>query len=316
MRWNRKLVLGCMLVATAVTPDSGRAGEPEEPQRCVVRIGTPTAGRHLASFEDVDHAAFDELLHRFVDCRGMVCYRAWKVDTDAVARLHAYLVGLGHVDVRHPSASSARMAFYINAYNALTLWGILQEYPTPSIQTHNRGKDYQIFDDLQLCVDGEYLSLNRIEHEVLRPLKEPRIHFALVCAAKGCPRLRNEAYVAARLEEQLNDNATDFFASRERFHVCRLTGKVKLSPLLKWYGKDFGEGKEAVLAAVLPYLPCKDREWLLAHPCWKVEYLGYDWGLNDRCPTVCVRLMGRAYAVFARVEPAVRPLLDHFGVKK
>jgi hypothetical protein len=315
---SRKLVLVLSLLGASPYAAASRCSgdEPDGAETChlKVRVGQPGTAHSRPTYDAIDHSVFDSLLRRFVDCRGMVCYQAWIADHEAVAQLYDYLCSLGSVDTKAESASvAAKLAFYLNAYNALTIWGILQGYPTASIQTHNRkGACYRIFDDLELWIDGEYLSLNRIENDVLRPLKEPRIHFALVCAAKGCPRLRNEAYLACRLEQQLTDNALDFFASRSRFHVCRLTGTVHLSPILKWYGKDFGNDEQAVVAAILPFLPCEDREWLVGHPCWKVKYLGYDWGLNDQCPTACVRLGGVGYSIYAKVGPGVRMLARPF----
>jgi hypothetical protein len=311
------LVVLSLLVASLYSAASHcSAREPDRVEECrsKVRVGQLCGVHPRPNYDAIDHSRFDGLLRRFVDCRGMVCYQAWKADSDAVAQLHDYLGHLGCVDTKSESASvAAKLAFYLNAYNALAIWGILQEYPTVSIQTHNRKKAcYRIFDDLEVWIDGEYLSLNRIENDVLRPLKEPRIHFALVCAAKGCPRLRNEAYLASRLEQQLTDNAQDFFAWRGRFRVCRLTGTVHLSPLLKWYGKDFGKDEQAIVAAVFPFLPCEAREWLRSHPCWKVKYLGYDWGLNDQCPTAHVRLSGVGYSVYAKVEPGAKLLASPF----
>jgi hypothetical protein len=315
---SRKLVVVLSLLVASLCPAASRCsgGEAGGAEGChsKVRVGQPGSAHGRPSYDAIDHSGFDSLLRRFVDCRGMVCYRAWKADHEAVAQLYDYLCYLGCVDTKAESASvAAKLAFYLNAYNALTIWGILQEYPTASIQAHNHKEAcYRIFDDLELCIDGEYLSLNRIENDVFRPLKEPRIHFALVCAAKGCPRLRNEAYLACRLEQQLTDNAADFFASRTRFRVCRLTGTVHLSPILKWYGKDFGNDEQAVVAAVLPFLPCEDREWPLGHSCWRVKYLGYDRGLNDQCPTACVRLAGVGYSIYAKTEPGLRLLARPF----
>ncbi len=314
------IVVNLLVAGLHAAGSSCSGGEPGWTPGCrsKVRVGQPGGGQPRPNYDAIDHSRFDGLLRRFVDCRGMVCYQAWKADHEAVAQLHDYLCSLGCVDTKSESASvAAKLAFYLNAYNALTIWGILQEYPTASIQAHNRnGACYRIFDDLELYIDGEYLSLNRIENDMLRPLKEPRIHFALVCAAKGCPRLRNEAYLACRLEQQLTDNALDFFASRGRFQVCRLSGTVHLSPILKWYGKDFGNDEQAVVAAVLPFLPCENREWLLGRPWWKVMYLGYDWALNDQCPTACIRLAGVGYSIYAKAEPRVRLLARPFVKSK
>ena len=151
-----------------------------------------------------------------------------------MCELRAYLESFSGVDwTSGEEEPQHRMAALINAYNALALWGILQEYPTVSIQVHNReGACYRIFDDLEVCIGGEFLSLNSIEHGVLRPLGDFRIHFAIVCAARGCPKLRNEAYVAERLEDQLWTNGRDFFSSNKRWHVNRILKQAHVSPIL------------------------------------------------------------------------------------
>ena len=107
------------------------------------------------------------------------------------------------------------MAYWINAYNAVTLEGILAVYPTDSIRKHTDKNSYDIWNHLKFISGDQQISLNDIEHKVLRKMNEPRIHFAIVCASIGCPRLLNEAYVPQKLEQQLATNSTDFF-SRSR----------------------------------------------------------------------------------------------------
>ena len=310
-RASASLAMVGLLATTMFYSRSASAStESDCPRPCVrkLRVGGSCDSLERPNFDEVDHCLFDDLLRRFVDCNGRVCYRAWKRDCAAVDRLHTYLVSLGGVDALDPTASRAgKLAYYINAYNALVLWGILEEYPTASIQRHNRkGAEYRIFEDLELWIDGEYLSLNDIEHGVLRTLEEPRIHFALVCAARGCPRLRNEAYVADRLDEQLTDNALEFFSHRNRFRVCRHTGTVRLSPILKWFAEDFGVCDAEVLLAIAPWVPCRDRQWLLCNPCARIKYSGYNWALNDDCPMLAVRLGALPYCLYGGFEPFLK----------
>jgi hypothetical protein len=274
-----------------------------------IRIGGSGVGPQV-SFDQLDHSAYERLLQRFVDCKGQVCYRAWRRDCTALAELHGYLESFGRVDLDRPASNEGRIAAYINAYNALAIYGILHDYPTASIQLLNRkSSSYRVFDDLELWLDDDYYSLNAIEHELLRPLGEPRIHFALVCAAKGCPRLRNEAYTAERLEGQLADNTADFFARRSRFRIHRLGQTVKASPILGWYRDDFGESDAAVLAAVFEYLPARHQQWLAGHPCARIKHMGYNWGLNDRCPTFGIWLGRIPFALYALFEPLTRPVV-------
>jgi hypothetical protein len=280
---------------------------------CKVRIGAPPSkDAKPVPFDRLDHSCFDALLHRFVDCEGLVSYREWKRDCAAMNELHGYLESFCGVDwasgEKHPQH---RMAALINAYNALAIWGILREYPTASIQVHNReGASYRIFDDLEMCIGGEYLSLNSIEHGLLRPLGDFRIHFAIVCAARGCPKLRNEAYTADRLEHQLWCNGRDFFASNNRWDVNKLLKQAQASPILKWFREDFGGCDCEILRRIHPFLPCADQRWLNKHGCVKLRFLGYNWALNDRHPPPFQRVAAMPYGWFAEVAPTVKPLLN------
>ena len=127
--------------------------------------------------------------------------------------LAEYLRHLSQASRSQQASPQARMAYWINAYNALTIHGILREYPTSSIRNHTaKVFGYNIWDDLLLPVGDSHFSLNQIEHEVLRKMAEPRIHFAIVCASNGCPPLSNRAYWASQLEQQLAEGCRRFFA--------------------------------------------------------------------------------------------------------
>ncbi|WP_442508029.1 DUF547 domain-containing protein [Novipirellula sp. SH528] len=261
------------------------------------------------SFDEVSHESFDFLLGRYVDANGMVCYSQWQQYNSDVRKLESYLQSLTQVDPALPARHEAKMAYYINAYNAMTIWGILQEYPVASIQRiDGKRTSFAIFDDLKLWDGESYLSLNGIENDVLRPMKDPRIHFALVCAARGCPRLRNRAYNAEKLHWQLDDNAREFFSSYSRFHVSRAMRTVHMSPILDWYRDDFGQTDHEVVTTVFPYLPVRDQQWLTQHHDWRFKYLGYDWSLNAQCPTAGVRISAIPYRAYSIISPKLRPL--------
>jgi hypothetical protein len=280
---------------------------------CKVRVGAPLAkDAKPIPFSALDHSRFDALLHRFVDCEGLVSYRAWKDDHGAMCELRSYLESFCAVDWSSGEKEPQhRMAALINAYNGLALFGILREYPTVSIQVHNReGACYRIFDDLELCIGGEYLSLNSIEHGVLRPLGDFRIHFAIVCAARGCPKLRNEAYTADRLDHQLWCNGRDFFASDKRWGIHRIMKNAHVSPILKWFRDDFGGCDCEILRRIHSYLPCDDQRWLARHGCVKLRFLGYNWALNDRHPPPFQRAAAIPYGWFAEVAPTMKPLFN------
>jgi len=275
-----------------------------------LQVGGPCPSSQTVSPDNFDHSRFDQLLRKHVNCHGEVCYSEWAANPQDVQQLTQYLHDLGHADISSPAAREARLALGINAYNALAIFGILQEYPVISIQLLNK-KDatYKIFDDLKVWLGGEYLSLNQIENAQLRPMGDPRIHFALVCAARGCPKLRNEAYTPERVDPQLTENAYDFFANRGRFRISHTKGKVLISPILKWYGEDFGANPNELISTVFAWLPAQDQQWLATNPGWRLDYLGYDWGLNDQCPSPTVAVGRIPFDLAEHWEPIVRPLL-------
>lgn len=251
------------------------------------RIAAPPKQYTLSPGEGqpLTHSAYDRLLRKYVDGDGLVAYARWKAEAGDVNALRDYLTMLGSVDLEQPAPRAARLAFWINAYNALTLYGILQKYPTSSIREHTPlAGGYNIWKDLLLEVDGQNYSLNDIEHKVLRAMGEPRIHFAIVCASRSCPPLRDRAYTAEGLEEQLADNARRFFARPANFQADEAGRTVSLSRILQWFAADFGPNQAEQLAFVRPYLPSPERWTWLGEEDVTVLYLDYDWALNDQGP--------------------------------
>jgi len=207
-------------------------------------------------------------------------------------------------------SASRKLAFWINAYNALTLKLIIDHYP---IRTRPFAAVFAPADSIKqipkrwtaefFMALGRPMSLDEIEHEILRQrgvdphertFDEPRIHVALVCAAVGCPPLRNEPFDAARLAEQFADQARRFLADPKRFRIDREAGVVRLSSIFKWFGADFvsrylpaeGYGAfdddvRAPLHYVAGFLPAGQAAWLRAGQ-YKVRFLPYDWSLNVR----------------------------------
>lgn len=245
-------------------------------------VGRRWAASQRVSIDQIDHTAYDRLLKKYVDRDGYVNYDAWKKNPADRQALQAYLSQLGRADLSRPASKAGQLAFWINAYNALTIEGILQVYPTSSIRNHTaRFAGYNIWKHLPLIVGDRKFSLNDIEHNILRKMGEPRIHFAIVCASVGCPRLRNEAYVAQKLNEQLADNARDFFSRAKNLRVDAGRRTLYLSSILKWFGGDFGRGESEMLAYLSPYLPPAARSLISAGGV-RISYLDYNWNLNDQ----------------------------------
>jgi hypothetical protein len=248
-----------------------------------VEVNRPCPPGQQFSIDQVDHSTYDALLQRHVDGLGMVDYARWKSTPADLQALQAYLAYLGCVDLDRPASREGTLAFWINAYNAMTLHGILREYPTSSIRNHTaKFAGYNIWKDLLLVVDGTRYSLDDIEHSILRKMGEPRIHLALVCASKGCPQLWNRAYSAYGLDEQLTANGQRFLSRPENFRADPTSRSVSISRLFEWYGTDFAPTPAGQLRALAPMLP-PGTEWA-AGPGIRVGYLEYDWSLNDRRP--------------------------------
>ncbi|MCA9012480.1 MAG: DUF547 domain-containing protein [Planctomycetaceae bacterium] len=238
------------------------------------------AGQYI-SMDDVDHAVYDQLLQTYVNGDGMVNYAAWRgSDTDRKS-LQNYLVRLGQALPAVKASRAGQLAFWINAYNATTIEGILQVYPTSSIRNHTaKVAGYNLWKDLPLLVGGKPHSLDAMEHQVLRKMGEPRIHFAIVCASVGCPRLMNEAYTPDRIEEQLALNTRDFFSRSQNFQVDQ-SGVMHVSSILDWFGEDFGPTQQAQFTALQQYLP-EDAQRMAVNPRTRLVFQDYDWSLNEQ----------------------------------
>lgn len=229
----------------------------------------------------VSHAALSELLARYVDAHGCVDYARWKAESADTAALHDYLAALSGANVGAPAPRGAVLAFWINAYNALTLAAVLHLYPTASLRDHAaRVFGFNVWKDVKLHVGARLLSLDDIEHGILRLMGEPRIHFALVCASNGCPVLPRAAFSADEVDAELERNARAFFARPEALRADPAARRVALSELLKWYGSDFAGTAAEQLAALRPFFPEGDWNWLDGDV--HVDFLPYDWSLNER----------------------------------
>lgn len=250
--------------------------------RPLVLVGRAWPAADRVMLGSVSHQTWDDLLRRYVDADGLVDYAGWQQSADDMERLEEYLAALSRVDEARGATTSQRLAFWINAYNAVTVRGILREYPTSSIQNHAaRVWGFNIWRDLKLIVGDRRYSLGQIEHSILRTLNEPRIHFAIVCASRGCPRLLDEAYTSERLDEQLRENTLAFFADPTKCRVEPLRNELQLSPILRWYAADFGQSQSDLLQCIADWLPEEARAVVRSNGP-RVVYLDYDWSLNEQ----------------------------------
>jgi len=266
---------GCGIYFLQDAPDGGVAVD----GRASADDGSEAGRVHL---DQVDHSTWDRLLKKHVDDDGLVDYQAWKNSKDDVAALKKYLATLSRADTRAQASKAGRLAFWINAYNALTVHGILEVYPTTSIRNHTAvAFGYNIWKDLLLPVSDGKHSLEDIEHKILRKLNEPRIHFAIVCASIGCPRLRNEAYTQATFEAQLADNTRDFFSRKRNLQIDPRRRVIHVSSILDWFSEDFGPTPQEGLAGLAEYMPDSAAQFVRQKNI-SVRYLEYDWNLNKQ----------------------------------
>ena len=240
-----------------------------------VPLATPAARATVAPAA-VDHSAYDKLLKKYVSSKGLVNYKGLKADEKA---LDQYLAILS----KNPPAASwskpEQMAFWINAYNAYTIRLILDHYPLKSIK--DIGSKIKIpfvttpWAIKFFTIGTEKMSLDNIEHGTLRKkYDDPRIHFALVCASMSCPALRNEAYTAAKLESQLDDQGRDFLNNPAKNNISK--SKAQLSKYFDWYKGDWDNNGQSVVKWVNKYSATKIDEKT------PISYLDYNWNLNEQ----------------------------------
>ena len=224
------------------------------------------------------HAEWDFILKKYVH-EGKVDYNKIISSPSDLKRLNNYLITLGNTEVSLLTRDE-RLAFWINAYNAFTVKMILNHYPLKSI------KDIKDPWKQKLWYAGnEKLSLDDIENIKLRKeFKEPRIHFAIVCASIGCPELYPEAFEKDKIEQMLNLITRNFFAERRNFQLktsgTKLT--VYLNSIFKWFKSDFGKDDKQIVEFIIPYLQKQDRDLINVSDDVTIKYLNYDWSLNDR----------------------------------
>jgi len=220
-----------------------------------------------------------------VDSSGLVRYREVK---GRIALLDSFLARAARLEEEEYRRWSRedKIAFWINIYNARTLRVVAGHYP---FRPGGGIRDIPgVWDRMRFPVMGRSLTLNEVEHGILRKeFQEPRVHMALVCAARSCPPLRAEPYRGKSLEAQLDDQVRRFLARPSNFSIDRQAGRVYLSRIFEWYGGDFcrqGDGpKEAVrcvLSFLARYLEPRDRRYL-ERSGLEVLFSPYHWSLNE-----------------------------------
>jgi len=215
---------------------------------------------------NIDHSQWDKLLKKYVDNEGMVNYKGFKKDE---AKLDEYLQMLSEKNPTDDWSVQELLAYYINLYNAATVKLIVENYPVKSIKDIDGA-----WTKGRVAVGDKMLSLGGIENGILRKMNEPRIHFAINCASISCPKLLDEAYTAAKINEQL-DRATKEFINSDKNDISASNPKV--SSIFDWYAKDYKvNGKQDVIGFINEYSNTK------INPGATLSYKNYNWELNEQ----------------------------------
>lgn len=227
---------------------------------------------------DHTHSLYAKALKQFVK-DGLVNYAALKSDPKD---LNLYLDQLASVseDRFKKWSQPQQIATLANLYNAQTIQLIVTHYPLKSIKDIG-GLLKGPWKQPVVRLFGKVITLEDLEHGILRKdYAEPRLHFALVCAALGCPPIRGEPYDPENLDAQLEDQGKRFLAQKHKNSVDLAKKILNLSPIFKWFEEDFRKKTGTVLAFVQPYFPPEVSRELLKGG-YKIEYTHYDWSLND-----------------------------------
>ena len=224
----------------------------------------------------------DRALNKFVDENGRVNYLGLRNSPDL---LWNYLDFIKSASPRsNPelfNTKDSKIAYWINTYNALIIKIIIENPNLSSIKSVSWG--YGAFWRLKHEVGGEQLSLNYIEHKILREkYKDPRIHFAINCASNSCPPLGKKIITGEKLNDQLEKKTSDFINNKNNVSFNHKNKTLKLNRIFKWYKKDFEGGHQSLTEFILSYIndfSIKENQKIILN--YKLKYMEYDWGLNQ-----------------------------------
>lgn len=225
---------------------------------------TETVEEPVGNIEKFNHSSWDNLLEQHVSNNGNVDYTSFLKNKIV---LRNYITALSENTPKDAWSKNNKLAYWINAYNALTVDLILKNLPLKSI------KDIKNPWDQRLWKIGEkWMTLNDIEHRILRKMNEPRIHFAIVCASYSCPKLLNKAFTATNLEHELTVATKDFLSDTNRNNITENT--IKISKIFKWFSKDF-KTNGSIIDFINQYSAINVSNKA------KTSFMDYNWNLNN-----------------------------------
>jgi hypothetical protein len=232
----------------------------KNPEIPVIAYQTTTT----ADVKSVSHSKWNELLQKHVSKNGTVNYKGFQKDSK---ELKVYLTELSTNVPAKSWSKNAILAYWINAYNAYTVQLILDNYPTKSIKNISDPWGKKFF-----SLGNKKYSLEEIEHEILRKMDEPRIHFAINCASFSCPNLLNEAYTETKLHQQLVTVSKSFINDKTKNSIT--ANKIEISKIFDWFAGDF-KRKGSIIDFLNQYSIVKISSKA------KITYKDYNWSLNE-----------------------------------
>ena len=236
------------------------------------------------------HDAFNRVVQQFVDEKGLVNYQALKRQS---ADLNAYVEQIGAISPENKptlfATEAHRLAYWLNAYNALVMQSVIEAYPVKSVRDIRWF--YGFFNRTKHLVGGKEYTLKHIEHEIVRKqFSDPRIHVGLNCASMGCPKLPQQAYQGETLYADLEVHMRLFLQASRNVYLDRVKNKLYLSKIMEWfetdftswYQKQYGKENPTLIDYLKLYVSEPDKNYLEKHPDIDIEYVKYDWRLNDQ----------------------------------
>lgn len=261
----------------------------------------PLKSKSATAKFDQTYSAYGKELAKFVEKDGTVHYKKWQADQAGLDRFIDEIANLSPSELKHFSPDE-RKALWLNAYNALTIKVVLAHYPISGNESQYPADSFRQIRSCWECqkfnIAGTPTTLYDIEHERLRhDFRDPRIHFAVVCASRSCARLSADPFVGKNLESRLDQCTRDFFADAANLAVDPVSGRVGVNKIFSWFTLDFAAkagftrktfpppaDEEIIASYASYYVPSDERKVLcgyLKDKKLKLEYLPYDWSLND-----------------------------------
>lgn len=214
--------------------------------------------------EAFDHTSFHNLLVANVSENGTVNYKGFIQNRKTLSE---YIRSLGLNLPNDSWTKDDKLAYWMNAYNAMTIDLIIRNYPLKSIKDLSKPWDQRLWK-----LGDKWYNLNEIEHQILRKMDEPRIHFGINCASFSCPPLLNEAFTAAKVDSQLDKVAISFINDPQRNTISKMN--IEISEIFSWFAKDFKKD-----GSLFDYL--NKYSEIKIHPKARKKFMNYNWSLNE-----------------------------------